>query len=161
MTLLIITACRRSDLVLLGPRHIVQIDGRPFISFVQEKTGFLDRNRVQIPMVQPMANAIAATFTGAETFLITDYGKPFSKNGFGNRFKSWCRDAGLPDDLAAHGVRKAIGVILAEAGCSQYEIMSIHGHSDPATSKIYTKSVERRKLAETGFGRLNLSKIIG
>jgi len=39
--------------------------------------------------------------------------------------------------------------------------MSIHGHSDPATSKIYTKSVDRRKLAETGYRRLNLSKTIG
>jgi hypothetical protein len=55
----------------------------------------------------------------------------------------------------------AVGVILAEAGCSQYEIMSIHGHSDPATSKIYTATVERRKLAEAGLGRLDLGKIMG
>jgi len=53
MTLLIITACCRSDLVLLGPRHIVEIDGRPFISFVQENTAFLNRHSVQIPMVAP------------------------------------------------------------------------------------------------------------
>ena len=64
-------------------------------------------------------DAIAATSTGTDTFLVTGYGKPFSKIGFGNRFKSWCRDAGLPDNLAAHDVRKAVGVILAEAGCSQ------------------------------------------
>jgi integrase/recombinase XerD len=161
LTLLIVTACRRSDLVLLGPSNIKNVDGHPYISFVQEKTGYLDRARVQIPLVKPLADAIAATTIGEETFLITDYGKPFSKNGFGNRFKTWCREAGLGDHLAAHGVRKAVGVILAEAGCSQYEIMSIHGHSDPATSKIYTATVERRKLAETGMGRIDLGKIMG
>lgn len=124
MWLLINTACRRSDLVLLGPRHVIQIDGKPVISFVQEKTGFLDRQKVQIPLVGLLSDAIAATTTGDDTFLITDYGKPFSKNGFGNRFKSWCREAGLPDNLAAHGIRKAVGVILAESGSSQYEIMA-------------------------------------
>lgn len=79
LTLLIVTACRRSDLVLLGPRNIEDVDGQPYISFVQEKTGYLDRAPVQIPLMTPLANAISVTKTGEETFLITDYGKTFSK----------------------------------------------------------------------------------
>ena len=161
LSLLIITACRRSDLVLLGPGHIQSIDGKPYLAFVQEKTGFQDRTKVVVPLVDSLARAISATTTGEKTFLITDYGKPFSKNGFGNRFRSWCRDAGLPDDLSSHGIRKAVGAILAEAGCTQYEIMALHGHGDPKASEIYTRSVDRRKLVESAMGRIDLGTIIG
>ncbi len=160
LSLLIITACRRSDLVLLGPGHIQTIDGKPFLAFVQEKTGFKDRTKVVVPLVDALARAINATATGDKTFLITDYGKPFSKNGFGNRFRTWCRDAGLPDQLSSHGIRKAVGAILAEAGCTQFEIMAVHGHGDPKASEIYTRSVDRRKLVESAMGRIDLGTII-
>lgn len=160
MTLLIITACRRSDLVRLGPGNIQNIDGKPYLAFVQEKTGFKDRTKVVIPLVDALAQAIAATPTGDETFLITDYGKPFTKNGFGSRFRSWCREAGVPDEFSSHGIRKAVGTFLAEAGCTQYEIMALHGHGDPKASEIYTRSVDRRKLVESALGRFDLGKII-
>jgi hypothetical protein len=67
-------------------------------------------------MVDSLARAINATTTVDKTFLITDYGKPFSKNGFGNRFRTWCRETELPDQLSSHGIRKAVGAVLAEAG---------------------------------------------
>jgi integrase len=138
-----------------------QIDGKPDLAFVQEKTGFQDRTKVVVPLVDSLARAIDATTTGDQTFLVTDYGKPFSKNGLGNRFRSWCREAGLPDDLSSHGIRKAVGAILAEAGCTQYEIMALHGHGDPKASEIYTRSVDRRKLVESAMGRIDLGTIIG
>ncbi len=72
LSLLIITACRRSDLVLLGPGHIQSIDGKPYLAFVQEKTGFQDRMKVVVPLVDCLARAIAATTTGEKTFLMTD-----------------------------------------------------------------------------------------
>lgn len=160
MTLLIITACRRSDLVRLGPGNIHDIDGKPYLEFVQEKTGFRDRTKVVVPVVDALASAISATPVGEETFLVTDYGKPFSKNGFGNKFRTWCREAGVPDEFSSHGVRKAVGTFLAEAGCTQYEIMALHGHGDPKTSEIYTRSVDRRKLVESAMGRIDLGTII-
>lgn len=67
----------------------------------------------------------------------------------------------MPDDLSAHGIRKAVGSLLAEAGCTQYEIMALHGHSDPKTSEIYTRSVDRLRLAEQALDRIDLGKIIG
>lgn len=161
MSLLIVTACRRSDLVLLGPRHINRRGDRTYISFRQAKLGFGQATQVDVPLVDALARAIEASPTGQETFLITEYGKPFSKNGFGSRFKSWCREAGLPDDLSAHGIRKAVGSLLAEAGCTQYEIMALHGHSDPKTSEIYTRSVDRLRLAEQALDRIDLGKIMG
>jgi hypothetical protein len=33
--------------------------------------------------------------SGALTFLLTEFGCPFSANGFSNRFRKWCDEAGL------------------------------------------------------------------
>jgi len=65
-------------------------------------------------------------------------------------FSKWCRAAGL-ENRTAHGIRKAAGNILAEAGCSQYQIMAIHGHSESRTPEVYTKGVDRDELAAAGM----------
>ncbi|MDW6020334.1 hypothetical protein SAZ10_01005 [Mesorhizobium sp. BAC0120] len=66
-------------------------------------------------------------------------------------FKGWCQAAGL-SHLLAHGARK---------GCSQYEIMSILGHSEAKTSEVYTRRVERWKLAKAAIERVNVSHARG
>jgi hypothetical protein len=48
---------------------------------------------------------MAAT-TGALVFLLSEHGKPYSRKGFGNKFRQWCDEAGLPQ-CSAHGLRKA------------------------------------------------------
>lgn len=54
-----------------------------------------------------MADAVIdATPASNMTFLVTEFGKPFTSNGFGNRFRKWCDEAGLPH-VSAHGLRKA------------------------------------------------------
>jgi hypothetical protein len=50
---------------------------------------------IDIPLHPALAESIAATTVGNMTFLITEYGKPFTANGFGNKFKDWCRQADL------------------------------------------------------------------
>jgi hypothetical protein len=65
-------------------------------------------------------------------------------------FSKWCRQAGL-ENRTANGIRKAVGSILAEAGCTQYQNMAIHGHSESRTSEIYTRAVERPELARQGL----------
>lgn len=72
-------------------------------------------------------------------------------------FKRWCGDAGL-NHLSAHGVRKGLAELLAELGCSQYEIMAILGHSEAKTSEVYTRRVERWKLALGAMERVNVSQ---
>ena len=71
-------------------------------------------------------------------------------------FKRWCQDADLPH-LSAHGVRKGLAEILAEMGCTQYEIMAILGHSEAKTSEVYTRRVERWKLAKSALERAGVS----
>jgi hypothetical protein len=43
---------------------------------------------------------------GTETFLVTQYGKPFTAPGFGNKMAEWCKQARLPG-LNSHGIRFA------------------------------------------------------
>ncbi|MCH2274181.1 MAG: hypothetical protein MK397_05615, partial [Thalassospira sp.] len=65
----------------------------------------------------------------------------------------WCLDADLPD-LSSHGIRKGAGKLLAEEGCTQYEIMAVHGHAEAKTSETYTSGAERWKLARQAMKRL-------
>jgi integrase len=95
LALLLYTAQRRSDVVTLGPASIRA--GR--LIFTQFKTG----TAMDIPIAQPLADIIAATpMIGVKTFLVTDYGKPFTPAGFGNWFRERCNAAGLPH-CSAHG----------------------------------------------------------
>jgi len=161
MMLLIGTACRRSDLVLLGPRHISDHGDHQRISFLQAKHGFDEQSRVTVPVIRPLQEALLATELTGETFLVTDYGKPFSKHGFGDKFRKWCDQAKLPKELSTHGVRKAVGALLADAGCSGHEIMAFHGHADARTSEIYTRTANRAVLANNAAARASLDDLLG
>jgi hypothetical protein len=57
---------------------------------------------MDIPIAPPLADIIAATpMIGVKTFLVTDYGKPFTPAGFGNWFRERCNEAGLAALLGA------------------------------------------------------------
>lgn len=160
LVLLLHTACRRSDLVKLGPGNLHEIDGDFFLEFQQQKKGEDRGSDVSVPVDQDFIDLLNMTPTGEETFLVTAYGKPYSPKGFGNRMKKWVREAGLTDDIATHGVRKSVGVLMAEAGCSIYQIMAVHGHSSPKASEVYTRAASRRMLAKQGVTQANLRKLL-
>ncbi|MGB3448738.1 MAG: tyrosine-type recombinase/integrase [Xanthobacteraceae bacterium] len=142
-------AFRREDVVRIGPDHIS--DGR--VQYRQAKNE--DRNPVDIdiPLHPDLAASIAATATGDKTFLVTEFGKAFTANGFGGKFKDWCRQANLPH-CSAHGIRKATATTLAENAASPHEIMSITGHRTLAEVERYAKAARMRKLADTAMEKL-------
>lgn len=138
---------RRSDIAQAGRQH--RKAGR--FAMQQKKTG----NWVSFVEPPQLAEALdAAPITGMH-FAETEYGKPFSEKGLGARFKKWCRDAGLADDLSLHGLRKALGARLAEAGATQEQIAAALGHSGTRTAEVYTKGAEKRRLADAAFAKLN------
>ena len=116
LDLLLYTAQRRTDVVQLGPPNIgVGEQGEPRLRFTQSKTG----TEMDIPIADPLTETIAATnMVGVKTFLVTDYGRPFTAAGFGGWFRDRCDEAGLPQ-CSAHGLRKAFLRRMAEAGCSR------------------------------------------
>ncbi len=124
LDLLRYTTGRREDAPRLGRQHIR--DGR--IRFRQAKNEHRNPIDIDIPLHPALAESIeAAKVKTNMTFLLTEYGKPFTANGFGNKFKDWCRQADLPH-CSAHGVRKATSTALAESGATPHEIMAITGH---------------------------------
>ena len=161
MMLLIGTACRRSDLVLLGPEHIIEQDGIRMLSFMQAKHGFAEASRVTVPIIRPLEEALATTETGTETFLLSATGHPHSKFGCGDRFRKWCDVARLPTNLSCDAVRKAVGALLADAGCTPHQIMALHGHADARTSEIYTRSANRKLLATNAAAVASLDDLLG
>jgi integrase len=134
------TGARRSDVVQLGSQHV----RGGAIKFRQSKTGVI----VNLPIASALQEAIAATaYVGASTFLVTEYGKPFTAAGFGNWFRDRCNEAGLPQ-CSAHGVRKASASRAAENGATTQQLKAIFGWLTITEAERYTRAAERKRLAK-------------
>lgn len=141
------TAQRRGDASTFGRQHIRggQIVFRP------SKTG---RELTQ-PAARQLLEAIAAMpVTGTETFLVTDYGRPFTRAGLGNKMREWCDQAGLRH-CSAHGLRKAVARRLAEADEAQQSIKAVGGWKGDAEVATYTAAADQARLAAGALTRLS------
>ncbi|WP_215755322.1 tyrosine-type recombinase/integrase [Acetobacter sp. P5B1] len=54
-----------------------------------------------------------------------------------------------------HGLRKAAGRRLAEAGCTPHQIASILGHKTLSETMRYTQSARQKTLAQQAIGKYN------
>lgn len=149
MTLLRYTAGRCEDAVRLGRQHIR--DGR--VQFTQAKNEHRKPVFIDIPAHPDLLAAIEACRSGHMTFLVTAYGKPFSVKGFGNKFKDWCKAAGLPQ-CSTHGLRSALATRLAEVGATPHQIQAWTGHQTLSEVDRYTKAASRSHLANDGLKKL-------
>ncbi len=142
---------RISDVHRLGPPMID--DGT--ITFTQWKNRNRNPVSLTLPLSDALKEALVVTAHGAETFLVTDYGRPFASTAaFGNKFRDWCREAGLKD-RSAHGLRKFFSATLAEQGASDREIMSFTGHKTSKEVDRYTRSADQKRLARNARKRLD------
>lgn len=120
------------------------------IRVVQQKTGA----RLTIPLHPALAAILDATPREHVAILTTAHGAAFTVAGFSN----WMRDAIVAADLSAdvrpHGLRKAAGRRLAEAGCRAHEIMAVLGHTTLSEAERYTRDADQARLARAAFGRL-------
>lgn len=142
IALLAFTGQRRSDIVKLGRQHRSQ----GFLTFTQTKNAKRKPVRLSIPVLPVLDRAIAATPSKGMTFLETEYGRPFSAAGFGNRFREWCDEAGLPH-CTAHGLRKAGATIAAENGATPHQLNAIFGWTTLQQAEIYTRAANQKRLA--------------
>jgi integrase len=147
MALLLYTGQRRSDIVTFGKQHVR--NGWP--KFTQAKNKRNKPVTLEIPIVDELQRIIEASPTGDLTFLVTEFGKPFTVNGFGNWFRERCNEAGL-QHCSAHGLRKAAAARLADLGKSEHEIMAITGHQTSKEVTRYTKAARQKVLAARAFG---------
>lgn len=133
---------RRSDVVRLGHQHMT--DGE--IAFRAQKNKVMVEG---VPVLPELAAALAAMAERTLTFLVTDYGKPYTVAGFGNWFRDQCNAAGVPVGYSAHGLRKASATRLAEAGASEKQLMAWFGWTTMREAERYTKAANNKKLARS------------
>jgi integrase len=140
------TGLRRGDAARVGPRHV----SNGVISLQTEKTG----QWVHIPLLDVLKRTLDAGPIGELTFNVTLTGKPFVKEGLGNKFKEACIAAGIPGK-SAHGLRKAAATRAAENGATAHELMAISGWVDIKEAEIYTRAADRKRLAMGAMEKLN------
>lgn len=145
--LLLYTAQRRGDVIRMGRQHL----HGGFIHVVQRKTGA----DLRIPVHPALAEVIEATPSNHLTFLTTQSGAPFADASFGNIFREWCREAGLPEHCSAHGLRKAACRRLAEAGASANVIAAISGHKTLREVERYTRAADQAHMAQAGMNMIS------
>ena len=158
LALLLYTSWRRGDAVRLGRQHIVEEttkDGtkRNWIKYRLEKNERRRPSDMDIPLRPELEEIISRTESGHLTFLVTKDGKPYTKYGFGNRFKDWCMDANLPH-CSCHGLRSATASRLAERGATDFEIMAITGHKSLSEVQRYTRSARTKVMADSAMNKL-------
>lgn len=150
LALLLYTGQRRSDIVKLGRQHVR--DGA--ITLTQHKNRKRKPVTLTIPIIEELRSVLDQSPCGDLTFLVNDFGRPFTADGFGNKFRDWCRRAGL-QNKSAHGLRKAAGARMAEAGCSDREIMAVLGHRTAKEVTRYTASAEQKRLAVSAMKKVS------
>ncbi|MCM2396217.1 tyrosine-type recombinase/integrase [Rhizobium sp. S95] len=142
LALMLYTGQRRSDIVLFGRQHVS--DG--WLKFTQQKNKHRKPVRLELPIHPDLRTIIDASPCGDLAFLVTEFNKPFSANGFGSWFRKRCDEAGLPH-CTAHGLRKASATRLANRGATEHEIMSVTGHATSKEVTRYTKAANQKRLA--------------
>ncbi|MBR9970875.1 tyrosine-type recombinase/integrase [Magnetospirillum sulfuroxidans] len=146
LALLLFTGVRRSDVVHLGPQmirnghiHWTEAKGRQRMTKVR-----------QLPLLPELRAILDSTQSGHLAYLVTEFGKPFTANGFGNWFRKRCNEAGLVH-CSAHGLRKAGATIAAENGATEHQLMAIYGWESPKQAALYTKKANRKILADSAM----------
>jgi len=140
------TGMRKSDILAITPANFYTREGIPYLSYTQSKTG------ANISM--PLAAAIR------DLRIVHDAlaGHPPLRNkvtvhSFYRVYQRYCKMIGVKKPF--HGLRKHCATVLAEAGCSMPEIMSITGHESTTTAMKYIRSANKKTLAVNAMARID------
>ncbi|NEJ10463.1 tyrosine-type recombinase/integrase [Rhizobium leguminosarum] len=149
MHLALYTGLRLDSLAIVGRQHLRdgQLTIRP--GKTKKSSGVI----IDIPVLAELQTTIDESETGNLTFLITEFGKPFTTNGLGNKMRDWCDQAGLPH-CTTHGLRKAGATIAAENGATDEELMAIFGWTTKNQTTVYTKKARRKMIAAGAVHKL-------
>lgn len=160
MEVLFCTGASISDAVRLGWFSVR--DGMIEYRRVKVKGGPL----VSVPILPELAQVIEG-LPADRPWLATQDGRTRSPKALTGDVARWCKAAGLPPGISAHGLRKARGRVLAEAGCAPHAIMAWLGHRTLKEAARYSAAYDRAaatrraaEMLETAFPIKSQSKKI-
>lgn len=110
--------------------------------------------RLFVPITPMLGEILGAADKRGETVLVTAYGQPFSSKSLTGSMAHWCKLAGLAKGLTLHGLRKSLGVYLAEAEASTRQLMDVLGHDDIDHAELYSREASQVRLAVQGMDRV-------
>jgi integrase len=151
MVLALHTGQRQGDILRLAWS---QYDGSS-IALRQGKARRLGRAApvVRVPCTKALKATPDAAQRRAAVMLTTKTGLAFKKRYFADQWEATCEAAGITD-LHFHDIRGTTVTMLAEAGCTLPEIVTITGHSLRRAQDILEKYLARTsKLAESAIAK--------
>jgi integrase len=108
---------------------------------------------IRIPCTKALKITLDAARRRAAVMLTTKTGLPFKKRYFASQWEDTCTAAGVTD-LHFHDIRGTTVTMLAEAGCTLPEIVSITGHTLRRAQDILDKYLARTsKLAASAIAK--------
>lgn len=146
LDVLLYTGLRRGDAARVGPKHVKN----GYVEIATEKSG--ERILVVLPILDVLQATLDAGPIGAETWIVGERGKGFTKESFGNLFSEAARAAGIAK--SAHGVRKIAATIAAENGATESELDAIFGWTGGRMAAHYTRTANRARLARQAAEKL-------
>ncbi len=141
MSIMLYRGVRRSDGVLIGRKY--ESKDRQCETFQVFKGRKKCVTVLTLPILPPFRDLLDAIEPGSGTWLETLLGKPCSAAGFGNSFKDWCMEAGLPK-CNCHGLRKIGAVRAAGAGASEHELMAMFGWENADMARVHTRKAAQK-----------------
>jgi integrase len=148
LALLLYTGQRRSDVIRFGKQHAKH----GVLTFTQYKGRNSKPHKLTLPILPVLQEIIEASPCGDLTYLVNDYGRPFTDGGFGNWFRDRCVEAGVPG--RAHGLRKAGSTIAANNGATAHQLMAIFGWTTLQMAEKYTRAANQQRLAKAAMHML-------
>ena len=134
------SSLRISDVRTLRWCDLSRSCGRMLLSFVMKKTG-----KAQcIPLPRVAAEWLPERRAAPADSLIFE-GLP-SLPTVEKTLREWAARAGVEKYLSYHTSRHTFGTMMMTAGADLYTTSRLMGHADPATTRIYARILDKRKI---------------
>jgi len=82
-----------------------------------------------------------------KSLFLSKYGKPLSRQYFFLQVKKYASQAGIDEEISPHTLRHCFATHLLEQGAELRAVQEMLGHSNIATTQIYTNITTNRILS--------------
>lgn len=144
------TGCRISEITALTWRQIDFANGSVIVRGKGDKERLCILGAHALKALARLRDTAGSMFEGADAPAAPVFrnvrGGALTSREAERRMKKWLVAAGLPTDLSPHKLRHSFATHLLDAGADLRSVQEMLGHSNLATTQIYTHvSVERLK----------------